>query len=150
MRVQPRITVDFPDDWEFREQITILAAANPMGEVQANVLASSEPVDPGLESEGYARSMEKRLEEEFPAYREIELEEMDVFGGRSGWMRRFEWAPEPDRAVTQIQIYYAEGGRGYTATATAESEDFGEYQAELVSVLSSMSLDRAPAPTEQA
>jgi hypothetical protein len=131
-----------PDGWFFKESITLLA---PDG--RANVIASAEPLDPTIGLEQYAGVQGELLEKEFPGYRELAYEDMNVLGGREGKLRRFEWHPPPNRSnvetgpVTQLQFYYVENGRGYTATATAPSTEFGRYQLQLADILETLLLE---------
>jgi hypothetical protein len=53
---------------------------------------------------------------------------------------RFEWEPEHDRRITQLQVYCVNQDRAYTATATTESEHFDRDQAELLRVLYSLTM----------
>jgi hypothetical protein len=139
MRVRPRISVDVPDGWVFKEQLTLLAVSDEEQKVVANVIVSSEPVDPSLDSAGYAKVMGENLESEFPAYREVRMEPMTVFGG-PGFLRRFEWEPEAGQQITQLQAYYATGGWCFVATATAESQDFDSCETKLATVLASLEI----------
>ena len=61
---------------------------------------------------------------EFPGYEEKSFDRMEVFGGRPGYLRHFQWTPPDDVPVTQLQLYYVESGRGYTATATTPTDAF--------------------------
>jgi len=141
MRTRGRISVDVPENWLFKEQLTVYGAADESGHHPANLIASSEPVPAGIETEEYAKSTEEMLRKEFPAYQETQLEPIDVFGDRSGWLRRFEWEPELDQHVVQLQVYYVEDGRGYTVTATAATEDFQIVQTQLIELLGSLRLE---------
>lgn len=141
-RVKCQISALLPVGWYFKESITLLA---PDG--RANVIASAEPLDPTIDLKQYAGVQGELLEKEFPGYRELAYEDMNVFGGRGGKLRRFEWHPPPSRSdgetepVTQLQLYYVENGRGYTATATAPSTDFGRYQLQLAEILETLLLE---------
>ncbi|HEY5816693.1 MAG TPA: DcrB-related protein [Solirubrobacterales bacterium] len=135
-----RIDIDPPLGWKFEEKITLLRDPVDGDLPLANVIASSELVPPEIDAEYYARKMSAQLQQECPAYRELQFEEMDVFGGRNGWLRRFEWEPERGDPVTQLQIYYADDGRAFMATATAKSADFEKCRAELAHVLYSLRL----------
>jgi hypothetical protein len=116
---RPRLTAAIPPEWFAKESTTLLA---PDG--QANVIASAEPLDPTVDSERYAAVQGDLLREDFPDYEEKEFAAVTIFGGRSGYMRSFEWTPPDGVRVAQIQLYYAENGRGYTATATTPLENF--------------------------
>jgi hypothetical protein len=134
----PRIQFEVPPEWAFKEQVTILR--DPENQVSANLIASSEPASPDTDSEGYAKQIAEQLQRECPAFIELEFERMDAFGETDGWLRRFEWEPERDLRITQLQVYCVNRGRAYTATATAESEHFDRYRAELLEVLYSLTI----------
>jgi hypothetical protein len=108
-----------PNGWFAKDSTTLLA---PDG--QANIIASSEPLDPSIDTDTFAAAQGDLLKGEFPEYQEKSFERVSLFGGRDGYMREFEWTPEDGVRVTQIQIYYASGGRGYTATATTPTQQF--------------------------
>jgi hypothetical protein len=65
-------------------------------------------------------------------------------GGRAGLLRRFEWSPPDGPTVTQLQVYCVENARGYTATATATTENFRSVEPVIVGVLDRLMLDDAP------
>jgi hypothetical protein len=113
------LTVSVPENWFAKVSTTLLA---PDG--QANVIASSEPLDPTITIERYAEVQGELLEREFPGYVLRSYGRESVLGGRSGYFRHFEWTPPDGVPVTQIQMYYVENGRGYTATATTPTEGF--------------------------
>src|SRR6266508_4487879 len=102
------LTADLPDGWSGKESITLLAP-----DAQANVIASNESLDPSIDSHQYADIQAGLLRSEFPGYREFSFGKRTVFGARSGFEQHF-LRPHPDRrALTQIQLYYASGSRGY-------------------------------------
>jgi hypothetical protein len=123
-----------PDDWFGKESLTLLA---PDG--QANIIASSEPLDPGIDTERYAQVQGDLLANEFPHYHQHSFEPFPAFG-RRGWIRVFEWQPPDGVHVTQMQVYYAENGRGYTATATTPSTQFDRFEWQFKVVLSDIAI----------
>jgi hypothetical protein len=125
-----QLTAAMPPEWLAKESTTLLA---PDG--LSNIIASSEPVDPSFDSERYAAIQGDLLRTEFPDYEEKQYEAVPVFGGRSGYLRSFEWTPPDGERVAQIQLYYVEEGRGYTATATAPIEAFAERELLLREIL---------------
>ena len=135
-RFRPTISAPLPDGWFAKESLTLLA---PDG--QANVIASSEPLAEEIDTDTYASVQGDLLRTEFPGYDEFSFEETQVFGGRRGYVRRFEWLPPDGVAVTQIQLYFAESGRGYTATATTPSAEFSRYELELRDILDGLLSD---------
>ena len=134
-RHRPTISALMPDDWFAKESITLMA---PDG--QANVIMSSEPLDSGIDTNQYAGVQGQLLRNEFPGYEEYAFESTEVFGGRRGYLRHFEWTPPDGVPVTQLQLYYAENGRGYTATATAASSSFAKAETELRQILEGLSI----------
>lgn len=135
-RTRPTLTARLPEDWFFKESLTLLAPAG-----DANVITSSEPVPDDLDSEAYAKVQGDILQNEFPGYHEHAFEPAVLFGGRKTYVRRFEWSPEEAAPVMQIQIYYAEGGRGYTATATTPRDNFDSVELKLTEILEGLSID---------
>jgi hypothetical protein len=135
-RFRPIISADLPDGWFAKESITLLA---PDG--QANVIASSEPLDESIDTDAYAAVQGDLLEKEFPGFDEYTIEDSEVFGRGTGLLRRFEWVPPDGVPVMQIQLYYAESGRGYTATATTPSSQFSRYELELTRILESLLIE---------
>lgn len=121
-RFARRLSVPLLESWFAKESVTLLA---PDG--QANVIASSEPLDPGITTQEYADVQGDLLRREFPAYREHSFKPFPAFG-RQGFLRVFEWSPPDGVPVTQMQMYYAEDGRGYTATATTPSTKFARFE----------------------
>ena len=106
----------------------------------ANVIASSEPLDAEIDTERYAAVQGDLLAKEFPGFELLAFEPKLIFGGRSGFIRRFKWTPPDNMPVTQIQLYYAEGERGYTATATTPSEQFPELELVLMDILDGLTI----------
>jgi hypothetical protein len=119
-----------PVGWLAKESITLLS---PDG--QANVIASSEPLQSSIDLQGYAGAQGKLLASEFPGYREFAFEPIKIFGGLDGWLRKFEWTPPDGVPITQLQTYAVEFGRGYTATATTPSASFTAFEDQLREVL---------------
>jgi hypothetical protein len=122
-RVEASLGATLPPGWEFKESLTLLS---PDG--QANIIVSSEPLEPGLSSEAYAGIQGMLLRNEFPGYVEIDLAPANLFGGMSALLRRFAWTPPDGVEVTQLQLYAVADGRGYTVTATSPSASFGTYE----------------------
>ena len=119
-----------PDTWFTKESITLLA---PDG--QANVIASTEPLDATVDTAAYAAVQGDLLQKEFPEYAEQDLHEEFLLGGRLCIVRRFSWTPPDGESVTQIQIYHAAGGRGYTATGTTPTAHFPEVDLQMQQIL---------------
>ena len=71
-----------------------------------------------------------------------------MLGGRQCYVREFEWKPQDGVPVTQIQLYYTEDGRGYTATATTPSSHFPTVAVELRQLLSGLTIDRLRDPSD--
>ena len=127
---EPELRLPVMSGWFVKESHTLLAADG-----QANVIASSEPLDPTIDVQQYAGEQGRLLRNEFPGYDEYEFREELVFGGRPGYIRIFSWTPPDGVPVTQMQMYYAADGRGYTATATTPSSGFDRYEDSLRAIL---------------
>jgi hypothetical protein len=133
---KPQLTATLPAGWVVKESITLVG---PDG--QANVIASSEPLDASTDTERYADLQGELLRQEFPGYRESVFGRISLFGGHEGYMRRFEWEPPNSEPVTQMQLYYAENGRGYTATATTPSTQIRRFELLLRQILGGLRIE---------
>jgi hypothetical protein len=143
-RYRPTISASLPEGWFAKESITLLA---PDG--MANVIASSEPLDEGIDTNEYAKVQGDLLTKEFPGYEEFSFEETEAFGRGKGYLRRFAWLPPDGDPVVQLQLYYTEPGRGYTATATTPSTNFARFEFVLRDILEGLVVD-AVSPIQQA
>ena len=135
-RARPTLSALLPAGWFFKESLTLLA---PEGD--ANVIASSEPIPDDLDARAYAEMQGDLLEQKFDGYHEHAFEQAVLFGGKDAYVRRFEWSPEGTEPVMQIQLYYAEGGRGYTATATTPRKRFEDVELRLTEVLQGLVIE---------
>lgn len=133
------LTVPLPAGWFFKESITVLA---PDG--QANVIVSSEPLDPRLDTDGYAQAQGTLLAQEFPGFYEVSYAPISWLGGERAYLRHFTWAPPDGVPITQMQAYHAQPGRGFTATATTPSTSFHHLEATLREVLLGVVLTVTP------
>jgi tetratricopeptide (TPR) repeat protein len=133
---KPSLTSLVPTGWFVKESITLLAADG-----QANVIASSEPLDPTVTIEQYAETQGNLLATEFNGYEEKSYEPWAAFGVSGGYLRSFEWTPDDGKRVWQTQIYYVENSRGYTATATTPADNYREVAIMLDQVLRNLRLD---------
>jgi hypothetical protein len=128
--IKPQIEGEVPAEWLWKESMTYLA---PTG--RANVIASSEPLAPEIDSKTYATVQGDLLRNEFPGYVEHEFGTSEAFGLADGFVRRFEWTPPDGVTVMQLQLYAVQRGRGFTATATAAKEEFLPIESTLITVL---------------
>jgi hypothetical protein len=128
--IKPLVHASLPGGWEFKESLTLLA---PDG--RANLIVSSEPLEHPQDSQEYADAQGDLLRMEFPGYQEFTIEPFELADGARGLLRRFEWAPPDGEVVTQLQLYYAEGGRGFTVTATSPTTDFARFEKDFQDVL---------------
>jgi hypothetical protein len=120
--------------WFYKESVTFLEPNR-----DANVIVSGEPVASTLNSEGYATAHEESLRQEFPGFTQHAFQPTLVFGGRPGYLRMFSWtSPDHDEPIVQLQLYYAAGGRGYVATATATKGSFEQLETQLREILLSV------------
>ncbi len=133
-RYQGTIRADVPAGWFVKESITLLA---PSG--QANVIVSSEPLDPTLTTEQYAAVQGELLRREFPGYVEHRFDRTRVFG-MDGFLRQFEWTPPDGVRVAQVQAYATRGGRGFTATGTAPATVAAEHSRTFLDLLRSIEI----------
>jgi len=132
----PSLRAVFPDEWLAKESVTFLA---PDG--QANVIASSEPIDESIDTYSYAEMQSQLLRKEFPDFQEMDFGPELILGGRPGYFRVFSWKPPDGVGVTQMQLYYAQSGRGYTATATTPTSEFPRYEEQLRTCLRNLYLE---------
>lgn len=130
-----RIGVGVPDGWHAKESLTVL---EPNG--RANMIVSSEPIDALLDVERYVAIQGELLDRQFTGYYEESLEPAEVFGGRSGYIRRFGWSPPDGVPVRQIQVYAVEDGRGFTATATAPLHATPGFETEFTELIASLDI----------
>ena len=140
MRFEARLSMALPPGWFAKESVTLLA---PDG--SANVIASSEPLDPSIDTDRYAEVQGGLLRREFPHYQELWFGRMAVLGGLPGVQREFTWTPPDGVPVTQLQWYFAQAGRGYTATATTPSSSFSRLEPALRHVLGGVRVASAAA-----
>ena len=108
-----------PAGWMPNESLNLIAPAG-----DANIIASIEAVDPGLDAAGYSDSQSKLMAQEFRLWKELDVLSIPVFGGRDGYLRFFAWAPADGAPVIQMQAFFAEGGSGYVATGTCLLDAF--------------------------
>lgn len=142
-QTEQTIVLPLPDGWEYKESLTVLA---PDG--QANVIASSEPLNPTMSTEEYASIQEDLLRTEFPGYTEFTTEDIRMKGGRDAILRRFEWKPPDGAKVTQTQLYYVDGDRAYTATATTPTSELSRYDLVLGETVAGLIIDRKHRQTD--
>ncbi len=127
---RPQLIAPVPSGWFHKESITVMA---PDG--QANVIVSSEPLDPGLDAAAYAQNQGYLLAREFPLYYEVSFGPISWLGGHRAFLRHFRWTPPDGVPITQLQAYGVDAGRGFTATATTPSANFPQVEAVLREVL---------------
>jgi hypothetical protein len=133
---------DVPDGWFHKQSITLLA---PDG--QANMIVSSEPLDPILTTDHYAQIQADLLRREFPGFREHEVGRVVLGSGHEAVWRAFSWVPPDGVSVTQLQVYVADRGRGYTATGTTPTNNWNQVEAVFHRMVSSLSFGAAPMET---
>lgn len=126
------------EGWVAREVLTFLA---PDG--QANAIASSEPLDPMLDSARYAEQQGASLRG-FPEHEEHSFEGVTLFGDRSACLRVFSWRPPDGVRVSQLQLTYAEHGYSVLATGTTPVTQWDRYGMVLRETLLSLSLPLGP------
>jgi hypothetical protein len=127
-----------PDGWCAKWSVTV---QSPTGD--ANVIVSSEPLDPTIDSKDYADAQGELLEDEFPGYDEESFERATAFG-MPGYLREFRWTPEDGDPVRQLQSYAADDGTGYVATGTALARDFDDLRDDMVEIMDDARPGSAP------
>lgn len=130
---RPQITAQMPKEWFGKESITIVEPDS-----QANVIASSEPLGSDFDAARYAEVQVKLIRVEFPGYQELFFGSALVFGNRRGYVHHFQWIPPDGLSITQIQMFYIENERAYTATATTSTVLFERYKEQLQEILDSL------------
>ena len=115
-------------------------------DIQARVIASSESLPPGTTSERYAQHQGELLRQELQEYEEVSFGATKLFGGRRGFLRRFRWTPPEHEEITQVQLYYVEVDRGYTATATTPSAIVASTEEVLLAILDGLAIERSATP----
>jgi hypothetical protein len=133
-KVTGQLGATIPDGWIWEKESHTFRTEN------GNVIFSSEQLGPEIDTEQYALEQGRLLQEEFRGYDEVAFESMRMMGGRSGYMRRFSWDPPDGAPVTQIQFYCVDSSRGYTATATAVTDDFRAIESTLLEILESLTI----------
>lgn len=137
LRSVSTISAELPNGWEFKESYTFLDPIH-----HENVIFSSEPLPPGMDSHGYAKEQGVLLKSECREYRQSGPLECFALGGLSdGLLRKFTWRTPQDRLVNQIQVYAVHSGRGYVATATRPDSLNNLYDTELFRVLQALVVD---------
>lgn len=135
-KFKSQLSAPLPEGWFAKDSCTLLS---PDG--KANVIISSEPLASDIDTRSYAQIQGELLYNEFPGYREFVFESTEIFGGHSGYLRRFEWIPPDSEPVIQIQLYTVENGRGYTATATTLASDAKGLELDLRLILGGLRLE---------
>ena len=128
-----QFTTVMPPGWWAGGEIRLIA---PDG--RGHLIVSREPVDQEMDAGRYARDRGDALIQSSAAYRELEFAAVEMFGGRQGYLRRFEFAEPDGDLTTHIELYCVEGGRAYVATATMPSEDSGGYEQDMRLILSGL------------
>lgn len=128
-----------PEGWYYKTSVTMLA---PDG--QGNVIASSEPLDPSMDTDRYATVQLELLRGQFHQFSEHANGRLDLEGTAAIW-RRFSWSPPDGLPVTQLQLYAVANGRGYTATATTPTSNWERYEEVFHNALRSIVISTAAA-----
>lgn len=138
-RVGGALTALIQKDWLFKESITLLGSSG-----KANVIVRSEPVNSDVDTSSYAESQRQAISKNFYRYEEFTYENMSLNGRYDGFVQVFEWTPDNGERVRQMQFYYVNNSRGYTATATARKQDYEEQEMELVAIINTLSFGPNP------
>jgi len=112
-RFKCQLTAPLPPGWLAGELIHLKSATGP-----GRLVVASEPVDQGMDAAQLAKDRGEALTQSSEGYRELEFAAAEMFGGRQGYLRRFELTGPNTYPTTHIELYCVEGGRAYVATAT--------------------------------
>jgi hypothetical protein len=107
------ISLEIPDGWFWKESFDLLA---PEG--NANIIASTEPLDPEITLDKFVQAQGDLLSTEFPGFHEFKLERARIRGVLEAMLREFAWNPPDGERVRQLQLYAVRDGRSITATGT--------------------------------
>jgi hypothetical protein len=122
-RFRSGLTALVPDGWLARESIQFASA-----EGDTVVFASADFLPAGTTVEQFAEQYAEQLGQHLPEYKQLDVDNAQLSGGRSAIVRRFRWAPPDAEALTEIQVYTIENGRGVVATARAPEKRFDELE----------------------
>lgn len=90
----------------------------------------------------FAKRKEKQLLRSFNAYRELSLQQAQVFGNKQGYVRRFQWrSKEIAEEVILIEVYYIDKGYEFTATAAARASNFEKLKPQLQRILDNLRIE---------
>lgn len=139
-RFRPGLTALIPEGWVVRESIQLASA-----EQNAYVVASVDVLARGTTAEQYAGQYEEQLRRRLPGYEEVLVETVELPQARSGFLRKFRWAPPEGEPITELQMYVVENGRVIVSTARAAEEAFDELEPQLRDLLAGIGFG-PPAP----
>lgn len=123
--------------WLVREQVE---CTPPDGSL--HVVAFSEPVQ-DVSTADFAAGYGQLFAEHLPGYEEIDVRDVQLFGGRPAVLRRYRHVPADGAPLTQIAAYLVEGGIGHVVTATTTTSRFSAVEGDLLALLSQFDLDRS-------
>ncbi len=113
-----------PFGWDVKQSVTL---SQPDG--HANFIAATEPLALHFDSDEYAANQLGLARREFPGFYEIAGGWLTLNSGHRAVWRTFSWKPTDGLPVTQLQMYVAHDGTGYTATGTAPTHLWPRYEA---------------------
>jgi hypothetical protein len=123
--------------WLVREQVEV---APPDGSL--HLVAYSEPVTDTTTAD-FAAGYGQLFAEHLPGYEEIDVREVQLFGGRPAVLRRYRHVPADGAPLTQIGAYLVEGGVGHVVVATTTTSRFAAVEGDLLGLLAQFNLDRS-------
>lgn len=132
-----RLGVPTRPGWLVREQVE---CAPPDGSL--HVVAFSEPVHDTTTAD-FAAGYGQLFAEHLPGYEEIDVRDVQLFGGRPAVLRRYRHVPADGAPLTQIAAYLVEGGIGHVVTATTTSSRFASVEGDLLGLLAQFDLDHS-------
>jgi hypothetical protein len=121
-----------------REQVE---CAPPDGSL--HVVAFSEPVQDGTTTTDLASGYGQLFAEHLPGYEEIDVREVQLFGGRPAVLRRYRQVPPEGAPLSQISAYLVEDGIGHVVTATTTTSQFATAEGDLLTLIAQFDIDRS-------
>lgn len=119
-----------PDPWRVTEDREDRRPSLLSPDRRANILFKVESLAPGIGSQEYATQVALLFPGRFDEYRVLAFAPLEIAGGRTAYLRRFEHRADIG-PVTQIQLTYADGGKGFLLTGTTRSADFAQQEARI-------------------
>ncbi len=116
-------TTEFPNDWEDRTMITIMAPVKP-GEFAANVVITNHPVEPTQSLEEFVAKQSEMLRQALPKFEILDYRVNQVNGNPAcQQLHRFQ---TENGMVQQVQTFVLANNSIYAITGSSILEKFDE------------------------